>query len=86
MHRVLLLLVLGLLLAGPAAPARLGPKHVSVPNPGVAFLKQTLCCSQGLFASDCSEGLVSCDRFCTILFGCKAAVQSHRPQAQVLSL
>ncbi|XP_036053107.1 ganglioside GM2 activator-like isoform X2 [Onychomys torridus] len=29
MHRVLLLLVLGLLLAGPAAPARLGPKRPS---------------------------------------------------------
>lgn len=56
MHRVPLLLVLGLLLSGPAAPARLGPKRVSVPNPGVAFLKQTLCCSQGLLGSDCSGG------------------------------
>lgn len=52
MHRVPLLLVLGLLLAGPAAPARLGPKRVSTSDPGVAFLKQTLRCSQGLLGRD----------------------------------
>lgn len=54
MHRVPLLLVLGLLLLGPAAPARLGLKRVSAPDPGVAVLKQTH--SQGLLGPDYPGG------------------------------
>jgi hypothetical protein len=37
MHRLPLLLLLGLLLAGSVAPARLVPKRVSVPDPGAGL-------------------------------------------------
>lgn len=80
MHLVPLLLLLGLLIAGPVAPARLGPKRVSALDPGAGLQRH-----HGTDGSRLSwRGSSPPNR--PVISGCRAGMRTFLPQTRVLSL